>query len=629
MNQQLSSIIQQVQNIQINHNVKDKTKNTQTNKTTNRLKESVLSGLKNAERGMELMLLKNILLPDPNVLHYNCMMVKQDLCRILQAMHPIRIDLFGSTVMGIAFQGENNSIFQQMFHIYLNTFLFLPSGSDFDFYIQLLEPIQDTSKLLYRVMHQLDLSKRFTDFEVVTGARIPILKCVHAVTRFPCDLNFTNNIGVYNSAIMARLLSFDGRIYVLAMLIKCWLKVHNLIGSNCITSYSALWLLMFYLQGMKQPILPPIEVFQRGLPPCYVQSANIAFNFQMPNFFYNNKGPMELFCGFFEFYAKFDFESHIICPYLGRAMLRKNFAQNRHLFYMNPFVLSMRLDKSICIQDPFELCHTIPGKVSKNYFHTFRMAIGNAANICRQKMNNFNDKDLLLSLFNGNDGQTINLVECELLNGKTMQKSCKIGPIENELEKVAEFLHGVHADDCNRQDNKEIISTWALLCIGFIIDIFKRTFKCLITTTTEDNILFKMVDIFDITDSDASISDSSDARPINIFCKISAIDKNCNIISIDLTDLSEESASHAFEKFYSESICQIRSLIAEYFAKMTATLLPIKSDKIVSALKDRNVPEKMVCLVLQTPVNRPSVPNIVTASGVLSRRIRPLQREMI
>jgi hypothetical protein len=111
MNQKLSSI-QQVQNIHIKQNVKDETKNTQTNKTTNRLKESVLSGLKNADRGMALMLLKSILLPDLNVLHYNCMMVKQDLCRILQGIHPIRIDLFGSTVMGIAFQGENNSIYQ-------------------------------------------------------------------------------------------------------------------------------------------------------------------------------------------------------------------------------------------------------------------------------------------------------------------------------------------------------------------------------------------------------------------------------------------------------------------------------------------------------------------------------------
>lgn len=186
------------------------------------------------------------------------------------------------------------------------------------------------------------------------------------------------------------------------------MKVHNLIGSSCITSYAALWLLIFYLQQLKEPLLPPIDVFQRLIPSFYIGGINLAFNYAMPNLLRNNQRISELLMGFFEFYATFDFEQLFICPLFGRAFPQANyeklfpiyFTRYRALLTLLPTLSPMQFNKPICIQDPFEITHTIPGKVSTAYYQIFRAALGNAARICRGKLtSNGESTGLLLALF--------------------------------------------------------------------------------------------------------------------------------------------------------------------------------------------------------------------------------------
>lgn len=231
---------------------------------------------------------------------------------------------------------------------------------------------------------------------------VPIVKCIHNATNIECNLNFTHIINVFSSQIMRHLLTFDDRIYALATLIKYWMKVHNLIGSNGIDGYAVNMLVVFYLQQLKSPLLPPIELFQRFIPPVFIGNANVAFNYELRYFLPNNQRISDLLVGFFNFYAKFDFENLLISPLYGRTYQRKDLAQiyPNDVSLMNQPANSKQCANLICILDPFEVYQTMPGGITKEFFQTFRLAIANAAKIGNEKLANCGEsKHLLLALF--------------------------------------------------------------------------------------------------------------------------------------------------------------------------------------------------------------------------------------
>lgn len=133
--------------------------------------------------------------------------------------------------------------FSMSFH-----FLYEFSGDNLDFYLKITEQTQSASAIWNQAKNLLHKSKHFIELELISSGETPNLKCVHAPTGFKCHLNFTSTTGIYNSKIVAHLLDFDNRIYVLAFIIKFWMKSHNLIGLDRMTDYSTLWLLLFYLQ---------------------------------------------------------------------------------------------------------------------------------------------------------------------------------------------------------------------------------------------------------------------------------------------------------------------------------------------------------------------------------------------
>lgn len=70
------------------------------------MRRNVTEGLTHCESGQELEILQNSLRPDFNVLWLKCMEVKRDIVAALCRVYPgVRLEVFGSTVMGIAFKG--------------------------------------------------------------------------------------------------------------------------------------------------------------------------------------------------------------------------------------------------------------------------------------------------------------------------------------------------------------------------------------------------------------------------------------------------------------------------------------------------------------------------------------------
>lgn len=71
------------------------------------MQQEVRSRLQCCQPGRELEILHTSLKPDYQTLWLKCMEVKRDLLLALQRFYPfVRLEVFGSTVMGIAFKGR-------------------------------------------------------------------------------------------------------------------------------------------------------------------------------------------------------------------------------------------------------------------------------------------------------------------------------------------------------------------------------------------------------------------------------------------------------------------------------------------------------------------------------------------
>lgn len=352
-----------------------------------------------------------------------------------------------------------------------------------DFYVSVTKKIVDITSLLRQVHRLLAASKKFSNFDVIYTARVPIVKCRHVESGFPCDINFTNNVGVYKSRIMAHLFRFDPRIHKLVILIKFWMKCHNLIAPRSINSYAFLCLVIFYLQQLDVPLLPPIEVFQRDVPHFAVGAANLSFNFTLPNTLTKNvDGILTLLHGFFEFYAKFDFAKQFISPLHGRSFPRENFekrfphhfARYRETLKLIPTAEPMRFGKPINIQDPFEICRSIPGKLNGLYYETFRDALTNAAQIFSGYLTTAGgSKELLLALFSNKP--TESSADFFVLKGNGKRTlNVTIKATEKEIVEIQKYLKRKYPNES--PSNKEIEELWVKLCIFFLKEMLRDIF---------------------------------------------------------------------------------------------------------------------------------------------------------
>lgn len=234
--------------------------------------------------------------------------------------------------------------------------------SDVDCYVALpngeqphFTHILRTRNVLYRY------KQKFRDIIAITSAKVPIVKFIHIPTQCQCDVNFKSPAGVRNSHLIAFLLHWDKRALPLAVLIKYWSKIHKFTGTNLMSNYSLILMVIFYLQLMS--ILPSIYELQKNVPNHYVDGWNTAFDESMSCSNPNNSDTLyELMGGFFKCYSTFNFKEYIISPFMGRVIHKKSF---EHFDMSEEFSLykgmvskdvrkKLKVESKICIQDPFE-----------------------------------------------------------------------------------------------------------------------------------------------------------------------------------------------------------------------------------------------------------------------------------
>lgn len=225
-----------------------------------------------------------------------------------------------------------------------------------------------------RVLQQY--SHTFDEILAIPRANTPIVKFFHVPTKTICDVTFKTPLGSQNSKLIAFLLHADPRLIPLAVLIKYWAKVHGFTGTGKLTNYALTMLIIFYLQQSPVSILPSVSWLQQNPAEEFlVDSWNTGFmnKHDMLPKSTNTSSISELLGGFFQYYANFNFDELVVCPFLGipvKKELFKNldvlpaefsrYKRNIELREASP----LKFTRSICIQDPFELCHNVASAIS-------------------------------------------------------------------------------------------------------------------------------------------------------------------------------------------------------------------------------------------------------------------------
>lgn len=336
---------------------------------------------------------------------------------------------------------------------------------------------------------ELARSGRFTKFVPIVNARVPILKLVHVQSGINCDLNFSDSLGVLNSPIMCHLLQFDSRIYVLATIIKYWMKIHECTGSNFITNYAALWMLLFYLQTLPEPILPPITEFQKDAAEYLVSSFNFGFNYQLPNLSSNRMRCSELLCGFFEYYRKFDFDNNVICPLYGKIIPKADiksksvpeFQHYEEILIASPDEAPMSLNKPLCIQDPFEITHSIPGLIAQRAFKDIVAKLGVAADVIKAELSSSGESTkLLLELFDTAkfeaEVKKRNPDESNFTKN-AVKTTWTIKPNEFELSTVRKILSKKSRTETDKFTADDVCKSWTRSTARFVLEAIRDVFR--------------------------------------------------------------------------------------------------------------------------------------------------------
>lgn len=382
--------------------------------------------------------------------------------------------------------------------------------SDFDFFIELTRvPLNaKPASVIGKAMNILRQNGNFTNFLPISHARVPILKCYHIRTGYQCDINFSDSYGILNSPIVARLLTFDARIYVVATILKYWTKVHDCAGKNRISNYAIVWMLLFYLQQMPNPIVPPIYEFQKRVPPYHVNGYNFAFDERVPNQTTNQSRCSELLRGFFKFYSEFEYETQIISPLFGKAFRKSHIlaktvpelAGYYELLSLNPNLSPMQLNKRICIQDPFEITHSIPGVIANLEFQKILCKFEYAAEIIDSELrSNGESTKLLLLLFDAEKFTQYSIQKIRRTNDDAKQQQQQIAkqqqtavfrsqnaaslktvlnvkPTDYHLSIVREILTKKNTETNTKIDSQAIHRSWSEYVVEFIVLILRDIF---------------------------------------------------------------------------------------------------------------------------------------------------------
>ncbi|XP_001354105.3 terminal uridylyltransferase Tailor [Drosophila pseudoobscura] len=262
--------------------------------------------------------------------------------------------------------------------------------SDIDLYLESTnDQLSCPKRLFNKVLRLLHRSICFTDVTNIRHARVPIIRCKHQLTGLHIDINMSNPNSTYNSRFIRDLMSREDKLHKLALFLKIWGKKLKVVRMGGMNSYCLLSLLLVNLQVRN--LLPSIKELQTRTEPINVNGVNYAYSLELVPPLPAQMSTLELIGDFFAFCTSIDFETTLLSPFLGCAVdkvatlatpggypqYEEQLAAIQDAVGEAPEKFHM--DRTVCVQDPFELQRNVARNISQTDFLYIRQCMVMAA----------------------------------------------------------------------------------------------------------------------------------------------------------------------------------------------------------------------------------------------------------
>jgi len=222
--------------------------------------------------------------------------------------------------------------------------------------------------VLKKIAHMLN-EDGMKDVNLITNAKVPIVKCVDGQSMIPVDISVNNNLSVYNTELLRRYSDLDPRVRSFILAVKYWARTRGICQPTSGTFSSYAWTLIAInaLQTMDNPVIPnlcardgskKVTVGGKEFDVSIKESKDLQF---VSN---NNDTVSELISKFFAYLAlDWPWNQSIVSVGTGKLLPRK---QN-NWEHQKPFANNAIQDKKIVrlgkhslpVEDPFDELHDL------------------------------------------------------------------------------------------------------------------------------------------------------------------------------------------------------------------------------------------------------------------------------
>ncbi|KAH8289355.1 hypothetical protein KR054_004187 [Drosophila jambulina] len=192
----------------------------------------------------------------------------------------------------------------------------------------------------------------------ILQARVPIIKYHHEHLDLEIDLSMSNLTGYYMSELLYMFGELDARVRPLTFSIRRWAQACGLTNPSpgrWISNFSLTCLVMFFLQQLRQPILPTISALTKAAEPSDMRvtedGINCSFGRDLDRLAFqsrNQSSLSELLLQFFEFYSQFDFHNRAISLNEGRALSKPDHSA---MYIVNPLEQLLNVSKNVSLEE--------------------------------------------------------------------------------------------------------------------------------------------------------------------------------------------------------------------------------------------------------------------------------------
>ncbi|PIO71820.1 phage tail component protein, partial [Teladorsagia circumcincta] len=244
---------------------------------------------------------------------------------------PVRLHIFGSLLSGFGVANSDVDL----------CFRFQPDEQPLDI---------DGVEIVRQIAQHMQQMSEVENVYAITGAKVPIVKFNWKKLGVEGDISYYNVLALSNTEMLRKYCLWDRRVAPLGVWIKRWAKSCDIgdASRGSLSSYAFIILLLHYLQNCDPP-----DFRDNNVQPIMVENCDVYFHREViADWSQNRQSISELFVGFLDYYARFDFGTQVVQIRRKKPLLKMEKDWNR----------------SLCIEDPFDLHHNLGSGVSRKMF---------------------------------------------------------------------------------------------------------------------------------------------------------------------------------------------------------------------------------------------------------------------